>query len=79
KAKVTVTTAARLTGRIEIRSGSKVVAKGAIKSAAGAGTKSTSITLTTKKLKKGTRKLTIRYLGSPTIKASSKSYRVRVR
>jgi len=79
KAKVTVTTAAKLTGWIEIRDGSKLVAKRTIKSLAGAGTTSTSVKLTTKKLKKGKRKLTIRYLGSPTVKAASKTYTVRVR
>lgn len=79
KAKVTVTTAAKLTGWIEIRDGSKLVAKRTIKSLAGAGTTSTSVKLTTKRLKKGKRKLTVRYLGSATVKAASRSYTVRVR
>jgi len=73
KAKVYVRAVKPATGRIEIRYGSKVVAKGTLKPGAK------SITLTTKKLKKGKRKLTIRYLGSSTVSASSKSYKVKVR
>lgn len=73
KAKIVVSATQPASGKIEIRYGSKVVAKGTLKR----GVK--SIRLTTQKLKKGKRKLTVRYLGSSTVKASSKSYRVHVR
>lgn len=73
RAKVSVSASRPASGRVEIRYGSRVVAKGTLK----AGAK--SITLKTKKLKKGKRKLTIRYLGSSTVSGSSKSYTVRVR
>ena len=72
RARISVSASRPAAGRIEIRYGSKVVAKGTLK----AGAK--SIRLTTKKLKTGTRKLTIRYLGSSTVGPKSKTYRVKV-
>jgi len=73
KAKIVVSASRPATGRVEIRYGSKIVAKGTLKS----GVK--SITLTTKKLKKGKRKLKIRFVGSSSVRAASKTYTVRVR
>lgn len=73
KARIAVSAATPATGIVEIRAGRRVVATGVL----SAG--STSITLTTKRLKPGKRRLTVRYLGSPSVAESSRTYRVRVR
>ncbi|GAA3532426.1 Ig-like domain-containing protein [Nocardioides daeguensis] len=76
KAKIAVSSASSMApadGVVEIRSGRRVVARGVLSSA------STSITLTTKRLKPGKRRLTVRFLGSPTVAGASRTYRVRVR
>ncbi|MBV6729395.1 Ig-like domain-containing protein [Nocardioides daeguensis] len=73
RAKVVVSASRPASGRIEIRDGRRVVAQGTLPAGA------TSVILTTKKLTKGRHKLKIRFLGSPTVSASSTSCRVVVR
>ncbi|WGX97994.1 Ig-like domain-containing protein [Nocardioides sp. L-11A] len=73
KARIAVSAATPATGTVQIRAGRRVVATGVL----SAG--STSITLTTKRLKPGKRRLTVRYLGSPGVAESSRTYRMRVR
>lgn len=73
KARVRIASGPKPSGRVEIRDGKKVVAAGAL--ARGAK----SVTLTTKRLKKGKHRLTIRYLGSAKVRSASRTYTVRVR
>ena len=75
RAAVTVKAAQRVTGRVVIRLGKRVVARGVLKP----GAKSARVVLKTKELPEGKRKLVVRYLGSPSVKAATKTYRVRVR
>jgi hypothetical protein len=75
RAVVKVISSRKVTGRVEIRLGKRIVARGVLKP----GAKFARVVLKTKKLQKGKRKLVVRYLGSPTVKAAKKAYRVRVR
>ncbi|MBM7516261.1 Ig-like domain-containing protein [Nocardioides nitrophenolicus] len=72
RVKVVVSASRPATGRVEVRDGSKVVASGTI-TAAG------TVKLRTRKLARGTHRLKVRYLGSTTVSASGRTYRVTVR